>query len=191
MIWATEINCRHLQLQAPEIAFPSQDIKDHSQPQRNIMTRTESLFRNPELKMEFKGPYRLDSIQQYKNELDQFGLYFITDALIDLSLFTPIRKEVVYIGRAPYSGIYNRLNDHRNKITNSELKPSSGFYSFQQRIGANPQAAWAYIALFPSDTLVEDIVYAEVAYLQKYMRSHLHHDRPNGKQLPECNRNDI
>ena len=40
------------------------------------MTRTESLFRNPELKMEFKGPYRLDSIQQYKNELDQFGLYF-------------------------------------------------------------------------------------------------------------------
>ena len=155
------------------------------------MTRTESLFRNPELKMEFKGPYRLDRLEEYRDELNHSGLYFIADTQIEFSQFTPIRKEIVYIARAPYAGIFHRLKRHRSRITNTNLGQSDGFFAFQQRIGANPQAAWAYIALFSPETPVEDIVYAEVAWLQKYMRSHLHHDRPNGKQLPECNRNDI
>ena len=155
------------------------------------MTRTESLFRNPELKMEFKGPYRLDRLEQHRDELDHSGLYFIADTQIEFSQFTPIRKEIVYIGRAPYAGIFHRLKRHRSRITNTNLGQSDGFFAFQQRIGANPQAAWAYIALFSPETPVEDIVYAEVAWLQKYMRSHLHHDRPDNTQLPECNRNDI
>lgn len=155
------------------------------------MTHSQSLFRHPELKMEFRGPYRLDTLEQHRDELNHSGLYFISDTQIELSQFTPICKEIVYIGRAPYAGIFHRLKRHRSRITNTSLSQSDGFYAFQQRIGGNPEAAWAYIALFPADTLVEDIVYAEVAYLQKYMRSHLHLDRPDNKQLPECNRNDI
>ena len=53
------------------------------------MTRTESLFRNPELKMEFKGPYRLDRLEEYRDELNHSGLYFIADTQIELAQFTP------------------------------------------------------------------------------------------------------
>ena len=137
--------------------------------------------------VEFDGPFRLDQFDRALSKDSGFGLYFLVDEEVPLDEFKPISKSVVYIGRAPYVGLRNRLRDHFSAMSSSNAHVTDAWGRLRARIGCDPSRLWFFVGKV-TPSAIEDVIYSEVAFLQNYMKAELHHGQD--KQLPEANKSD-
>lgn len=137
--------------------------------------------RSAEIELNMQGPFCLSGIDEVKDELGQFGLYILFDS-------PPLKNDdilssdnIVYIGRAPYVGLFNRLSEHRKNIENKDAHLSQRWRTLREKINYDASNVW--LITCPLEIPSYDIAYAEMYLLARHMEKF--------GCLPLANSNDI
>jgi hypothetical protein len=137
--------------------------------------------RSEKISLTLNGPFCLDNIEQYRSEVGEFGIYIIIHGNPENKKFELDDESIIYIGRAPYVGIYTRIIDHHKKITKKERWASQRWDSLRKSINYDASDIWVITAEIKLPSY--ETAYVEMYLLAKFM------DR-NGR-LPYANTNDI
>jgi len=137
--------------------------------------------RSEKIALKLNGPFCLANIDRHRSEFGIFGIYVIVKGEPNLDTFELDDSSVIYIGRAPYTGIYTRVADHYRKITNKEKWASQRWDIFRKEMNYEANDVWVLTAEI-------NLPSYEIAYIEMYLLANFM--ERNGR-LPYANTNDI